>query len=65
MRLNDAFYGEQKTPMKTVQRGINRRPHVAHKSYKAGKVQTGRKPSDIRPRFKESIPPTRKKKPYA
>lgn len=59
MALKDAFYTEEKKPMMTVQKSINRRPHIASKFYKkvAKKFKTGRKPPDIRPRFKEPVPP--------
>lgn len=69
MKLKDAFLGSDEKPMMTVQRKQNQRPHMSHKFNAKigvkGKYKTGRKPSDIRPRFKEVIPPTRKKVPVA
>lgn len=58
MSLKDAFYGIEKKPMLTIQKSINRRPHIASKFFKSkGKPKVGRKPKDIRPRYKEPIPP--------
>lgn len=59
MKLKDAFYSQEKLPLKTIQRKQNQRPNQASKFFKnvAKKYKTGRKPPDIRPRSKEPIPP--------
>jgi hypothetical protein len=64
MKLDQVF-GKQELPMNTIQRNQNQRPHLATKFLKrAGKkfvAGEGRVPSDVRPRFKEPIPPTHKR----
>ena len=59
MSLKQAFYREEKLPVKTIQRQINRRQHKSSKFLKkvGKKFKTGRVPPDMRPRSKEPIPP--------
>lgn len=65
MKLNEVF-GQQTLPIKTIQKKEQQRPPLASKFLKkAGKKFVkargeGRIPSDVKPRFKETIPPTMK-----